>query len=66
MLVTCTLPTTFLVDKECQAELDADMTLLTLGPLHLQGMPESYITNYPKVRHNSEAGVVGSAPEQIK
>lgn len=30
------------VDAETQAELDPSGTLESLGPLHLQGLPESY------------------------
>jgi hypothetical protein len=41
------------VDVEVQAELDADMTLACLGPLHLQGLPESYMEVYPKIRRIS-------------
>jgi hypothetical protein len=41
------------VDVEIQVELDADMTLACLGPLHLQGLPESYIEVYPKIRRIS-------------
>lgn len=38
---------------EIQAELDADMTVACLGPLHLQGLPESYLEVYPKIRRIS-------------
>lgn len=42
-----------LVDAEVQAELDTDMTVACLGPLHLQGLPESYMEVYPKIRRIS-------------
>eukprot|EP01033_Poteriospumella_lacustris_P013216 gene13216-9465_t len=41
------------VSVEIQAELDADMTVACLGPLHLQGLPESYLEVYPKIRRIS-------------
>jgi hypothetical protein len=40
-------------DVEVQAELDEDMTIACLGNLSKQGLPESYLEVYPKIRRIS-------------